>query len=53
MAPAQSKIYGLQAASEWFFAYHNVMIPLILIIAYKKVAKYSSFNIMDIKPVMS
>ena len=36
MAPTQSKIYGPQAASELFFAYHYVMIPLILKIAYKK-----------------
>ena len=49
MSPAQSKIYGPKAASESFFAYHYVIIPLILKNAYKKIAKYSSLSIMEVK----
>ena len=43
---AQSKIYGSQAVSEWFFAYNYVIIPLILKNAYKKIPKiYQIINI--------
>ena len=41
-------IYESQAASERFFGYHYVIIPLILKNAYIKIAKYSLLSIMEV-----
>ena len=50
MCPALSKIYQIINIFRMMFVYHYVIIPLILKNAYKKIAKYSSLSIMEVKP---